>query len=99
MANPSKLLNDAMHLDPPQMYEGRIAKVPDGIDDDVFVVVPDIDDQALSEPCNWEPAVRQDGLYFPEKGARCLVAFPYTGDPWVVQFWVTKDKADIPFGE
>lgn len=96
MANPSKILNAAIEPDPPQVYEGRIAKAPTGLDDEVYVVIPDIDDQALSEPCNWEPAIRSDGLYFPVKGAPCLVAFPYTGDPWVVEFWVVSGKPDVP---
>ncbi len=72
---------------PIRLLEGRVARAPTGLDDDLFVTVDAFDRVHEHGPCPWMPR----GALLPARGDRCLVAIAADEDgdpsPWVVAWW------------
>lgn len=82
-------------INTPGGHVGHIVNTPAALGDGVAVVVDGFDPGLKFGPCPWTPKPVAGGLRFPVEGDVCIVVFPPSGAPWVVDWTTQGDAATV----
>ena len=95
--DPAELSNSFVDLPDPQILEAEILDGAAGPRDEVRCIVPAESKIHATDPMPWPSHTEPDGLYYPKRGDRALVAVPIEGPPAIVAWWPGATSPDHAF--
>jgi len=87
-----ELTPDAVDIPAEQLIEAVVLEDATAVGEEIRCVIPSEDLLGATDPMVWQPWMGADGLYYPKKGDRAVLAFQVEGPP-VIVLWRPSSSA------
>lgn len=97
MPRPSELHAASIEGPDGEIHEATILDNASTPSDEVRCITPSEGNRLTTDPAQWMPFVKPDGIYYPKKDDRAIVSYHEDGPTVIVAWWPSASDPDHAF--